>query len=64
MCGSMVDIQSPAAEIRRGKKGRKIVTTGQKYNGPLFHKAAITSRIYIYNSHPRISLVMAKTLIF
>jgi len=30
MCGSMVDIQSPAAEIRRGKK---IVTTGQKYNG-------------------------------
>jgi len=42
MCGSMVDIQSPAAEIRRGKKDRKkerkkerkIVTTGQKYNGP------------------------------
>jgi len=38
MCGSMVDIQSPAAEIRRGKndrkKERKIVTTGQKYNGP------------------------------
>jgi len=23
MCGSMVDIQSPAAEIRRGKKDRK-----------------------------------------
>ena len=23
MCGSMVDIQSPTAEIRRGKKGRK-----------------------------------------
>jgi len=38
----MVDIQSPAAEIRRGKKDRKIVTTGQKYNGPLFHRAAIT----------------------
>jgi len=46
----MVDIQSPAAEIRRGikkdrkkerKKERKIVTTGQKYNGPLFHRAAI-----------------------
>jgi len=31
MCESMVDIQSPAAEIRRGKKG---VTTGQKHNGP------------------------------
>jgi len=32
----MVDIQSAAAEIRRGKKEerrRKIETTGQKYNG-------------------------------
>jgi len=32
----MVDIQSPAAEITVGeeiKKDRKIVTTGQKYNG-------------------------------
>jgi len=35
MCGNMVDIQSPTAEIRRGKKeeGRKKETTGQKYNG-------------------------------
>jgi len=33
MCGSMADIQSPTAEIRRGKKERKIETTGQKYNG-------------------------------
>jgi len=35
MCRSMVDIQSAAAEIRRGKKmeeERKIETTGQKYN--------------------------------
>jgi len=35
MCGSMVDIQSPTAEIRRGnkKKKKKIEeTTGQKYN--------------------------------
>jgi len=34
MCGSMVDIQSPTAEIRRGRKieERKIETTGQKYN--------------------------------
>jgi len=31
MCGSMVDIQSPTAETRRGKK--KIEITGQKYNG-------------------------------
>jgi len=34
MCGSMVDIQSAAAEIRRGKKKDryKKETTGQKYN--------------------------------
>ena len=36
MCGSMVDIQSPTAEIRRGEKSkkerRKVETTGQKYN--------------------------------
>jgi len=32
----MVEIQSVAAEIRRGKKKkeRKIEITGQKYNGP------------------------------
>jgi len=34
MCGSMVDIQSPTADIRRGKKEKEdIETTGQKYNG-------------------------------
>jgi len=38
MCGSMADIQSLTAEIRRGKKERKKErkkeeTTGQKYNG-------------------------------
>jgi len=33
MCGSMVDIQSATAEIRRGKKKKKIEeTTGQKFN--------------------------------
>ena len=42
----MVDIQYVAAEIRRGKKRKidrrqKIETTGQKYNGPLLHRAAI-----------------------
>jgi len=47
----MVDIQSPAAEIRRGKttidrkKERNIVITEQKYNGPLFHRAAIKRKI-------------------
>jgi len=37
MCRSMADIQSTAAEIRRGKKKKKKKkkeTTGQKYNGP------------------------------
>jgi len=41
----MVDIQSTAAEIRRGKKERKkekkerkkIEITGQKYNGLLYY---------------------------
>jgi len=39
MCGSIVDIQSTAAEIRRGKKEeeerrkKKKEITGQKYNG-------------------------------
>jgi len=37
MCGSMVHIQSPTAEIRRGKEeeeeGGKIEITGHKYNG-------------------------------
>ena len=34
MCGTMADIQSPTAEIRRGKKERKKEETiGQKYDG-------------------------------
>jgi len=34
MCGSIVDIQSPMAEIRLGKKRNKEEeeTTGRKYN--------------------------------
>jgi len=41
MYGSMVDIQSATAEIRRGKKEEE--TTGQKYNKwpALLHRAAI-----------------------
>ena len=39
MCGSMVDIQSPSAEIRREKEEE---TTGWKYIWPaLLHRAAI-----------------------
>jgi len=41
MCGSMVDIQYPTAEIRRGKKKKKKKkkkeTTGQKYNGQSYY---------------------------
>jgi len=33
MCGSMADIQSAAAEIRRGKKEEEEQTTARKYNG-------------------------------
>jgi len=46
MCQSMVDIQPAAAEIRRGnkKEDRKKETTGQKYNGPLLHRAAIKKK--------------------
>jgi len=34
MCGSMVDIQSPTAEIRQGEKRRKKEeTTRRKYSG-------------------------------
>ena len=51
MCRSMADIRSTAAEIRRGKKRKKKErrrkeTTGQKYNGPLLHRAAINTLIF------------------
>ena len=48
MCGSMVDIQSVAAEIRQGKKERerKKETTGQKYNVRI-RRAAIINGTYI-----------------
>jgi len=37
MCGSMVDIQSATAEIRRGKTEEEEETTGQKYNVHICH---------------------------
>jgi len=46
MCGSMVDIQSVTAEIRRRKKKKE---TGQKYNGPLLHRAAIKKKLELQN---------------
>jgi len=58
MCRSTVDIQSAAAEIRRGKKkDRKKETTGQKYNGLPLQWAAINnqtsfSRVMIKNVLP------------
>jgi len=56
----MADIQSTAAEIRRGKKEdrrrrrRKKETTGQKYNAPLLHRVAIrrNHRMKIYTACP------------
>jgi len=50
----MVDIQSVAAEIRRGKKDRKMIEDRKKLHGknimaPLLHRATITNdRIEIY----------------
>jgi len=42
MCQSMADIQSPTAQIRRGKKDRKkIEITGQNIMASLIHRAAI-----------------------
>ena len=47
MCGSMVDIQSPATEIRRGKKRRRRRKIERNHRAKikwpaLFHRAAIT----------------------
>jgi len=41
MCGSMVDIQSLKAEIRRGKKKKERQKPRQKYWPALFHRVAI-----------------------
>jgi len=47
----MVDIQSPTAEIRRGKEEERIEITGQKYNGPVLHRAAITKTVVEKSYH-------------
>ena len=49
MCGSMVDIQSPTAEIRRGKKKKKKKERNYRmkiYMVSLLHRAAIRRRNY------------------
>jgi len=44
MCGSMVDIQSPTAEIRRGKKERRRNHMMKIYVASLLHRAAIKKK--------------------
>ena len=46
MCRSMVDIQSPTAEIRRGKK-RKILQDEKIYMVSLLHRATINNAMLI-----------------
>jgi len=63
MCGSMVDIQSAAAEIRRGIKKedrKKKETTGQKYNVRICYalrRAAIINRQF---KHAKLQKSVAK----
>jgi len=54
MCGSMADIQSTAAEIRRGKKEedrkkeeRRKKLQGKNIMAPLLHRAAIISLLFL-----------------
>jgi len=45
MCGSKADIQSPTAEIRRGKK-KKEEETGRKYIwSAVLHRATINNKL-------------------
>jgi len=49
MCRSMADIQSTAAEIRRGKKEedrRRKKLQGKNIMPPLLHRAAIQDRLW------------------
>jgi len=63
MCRSMVDIQSTAAEIRRGKKkeedrrkeGRKKLQ-GKNIMAPLLHRAAINSEIWLTSTMTQVTV--------
>jgi len=50
MCGSMADIQSAAAEIRRGKKKEERRTNDSMkiYMVSLLHRATINEESFIY----------------
>jgi len=47
MCGSIVDIHSATAEIRRGKKE---VTTGQKYNVRICYTGRPQKVAYVHSA--------------
>ena len=47
MCGSMADIQSAAAEIRRGKKDRTNHSM-KIYMVSLFHRATIKNKVAVF----------------
>jgi len=47
MCGSMADIQSATAEIRRGKKEERKKPPGKNIMCALFHGATIKSYVWI-----------------
>jgi len=46
MCGSMVDIQSPTAEIRRGKKKKK---KDRNHRAKILHRATIIIQLFRLN---------------
>jgi len=43
MCGSMVDIQSPTAEIRRGKKETRMWANAQRDGRPAEYRCTLCS---------------------
>ena len=51
MCGSMVDIQSATAKIRRAKKRKKKKeTTGQKYNNYIHQNSSFHPCLELFSA--------------
>jgi len=48
MCGSMADIQSETAEVKRGKKDRKNKRQDENIMVCLFHRATIIIAVSYY----------------